>query len=329
MSLLVLDQPQQSAASFGRSSNGRDSQSTTPVTSAISDTPRISKTPSTTSDDNLTCRWNACNQKSITPELLYEHICERHVGRKSNNNLNLTCQWNSCRTTTVKRDHMISHILVHVALKPHKCKFCGKSFKRPQDLKKHAKRHADGSPRPSQDPQSGPDSRPQPPSEMSQFNSPSRPWPSAFPSLEADLPGDDASYCDRNGQMRTNAPTFPHHTGHPSDSFVPQPSTSHGLYFTQWPLNNPHSEHPGYSAAPGGYDRKRTFDAVDEFFGSAKRREINPSSYAQIDYSLMSLPSSLSIHNNPMAANEQYIPQPAGPAVVHGGPAPSQNPSAH
>ncbi|KAH7176167.1 hypothetical protein EDB81DRAFT_772035 [Dactylonectria macrodidyma] len=34
---------------------------------------------------------------------------------------------------------MISHIRVHVPLKPHKCKFCGKSFKRPQDLKKHAK----------------------------------------------------------------------------------------------------------------------------------------------------------------------------------------------
>ncbi|KAF4332295.1 pH-response transcription factor pacC RIM101 [Fusarium beomiforme] len=247
----------------------------------------------------------------------------------------------------MKRDHMVSHIRVHVALKPHKCKFCGKSFKRPQDLKKHAKvqtprstnflhwltlpfqRHAHGSLQPSQDPQSGPDSRSQSPSDISQLNSPSRPWPSAYPSLEADSPVDHASYCDRNGQMRTNALPFPHHTRHPSGYYAPQPSTSHGLYFTQRPLNNPHSEHPGYSAASGGYDRKHTFDAVDESFGSAKRREIDPSSYAQIDYSLMPLPSSLSIHNSPMAANEQYILQPAGPAVVHGGPAPSQNPSAH
>lgn len=68
-----------------------------------------------------------------------EHICERHVGRKSTNNLNLTCGWNTCRTTTVKRDHITSHIRVHVPLKPHKCDFCGKSFKRPQDLKKHVK----------------------------------------------------------------------------------------------------------------------------------------------------------------------------------------------
>ena len=74
-----------------------------------------------------------------------DHVCERHVGRKSTNNLNLTCQWGSCRTTTVKRDHITSHIRVHVPLKPHKCEFCGKAFKRPQDLKKHVKTHADDS----------------------------------------------------------------------------------------------------------------------------------------------------------------------------------------
>lgn len=72
-------------------------------------------------------------------------MCERHVGRKSTNNLNLTCAWGQCRTTTVKRDHITSHIRVHVPLKPHKCEFCGKAFKRPQDLKKHVKTHADDS----------------------------------------------------------------------------------------------------------------------------------------------------------------------------------------
>lgn len=94
---------------------------------------------SISADDNLSCQWDKCSERCTSAEALFEHICEKHVGRKSTNNLNLTCGWNSCRTTTVKRDHITSHIRVHVPLKPHKCDFCGKAFKRPQDLKKHVK----------------------------------------------------------------------------------------------------------------------------------------------------------------------------------------------
>ncbi|KAJ4325655.1 protein with putative role during mitosis [Fusarium piperis] len=293
-------QQQSSSAVSSSGSASNDSKSATPAPSAASNTSQSSVAPSTASDDNLICRWNACNQKFTTPESLYEHICERHVGRKSTNNLNLTCQWNSCRTTTVKRDHITSHIRVHVPLKPHKCDMCGKSFKRPQDLKKHVKTHADDSVlvRPSQDPQGGLNYRPQPPKGPS-------------------------SYYDHNGQMRTNAAAFTHQAGHPSGYYAPQPSTNYGLYFNQPPMNNARTEHLGYSAAPSGYDRKRTYDMVDDFFGSAKRRQIDPSSYAQIGRSLMPLHGNLSIPNGPMAATEQYMPQPAPPPAVHAGPAPS------
>ncbi|KAL7785529.1 hypothetical protein V8C37DRAFT_317603 [Trichoderma ceciliae] len=271
------------------SSNSGSSSSSSQVSPPLGDsleTPR-----------QLVCRWNQCGQKFTNAETLYEHICERHVGRKSTNNLSLTCQWNSCRTTTVKRDHITSHIRVHVPLKPHKCEFCGKSFKRPQDLKKHVKTHADDSvlSRPGQDNQSGMNYRPQPPKAP--------------------------SYYDHNGQMRSPVTGFPQSGPHTGGYYAPQPSTNYGLYFNQQHVNTaPRTEHISYSA---GYDRKRTFDMVDDFFGSAKRRQIDPASYAQIGRSLLPLHGALS-----MTAAESYLPQPSGHASVHAAPAPTQNPLA-
>jgi hypothetical protein len=299
----------QQASSSSDSSN--DSKSTTPAPS--SNTSNASQAASSTAvEDAHTCRWNACGQKFTSPETLYEHICERHVGRKSTNNLNLTCQWNACRTTTVKRDHITSHIRVHVNLKPHKCEFCGKSFKRPQDLKKHVKTHADDSvlARPGPDTQGGLNYRPQ-------------------------VPKGPTSYYDHSGQMRAAPGAFSHPGGHPGSYYAPQPSTNYGLYFNQPPLNS-RPEHLGYSASNGGYDRKRAFDMVDDFFGHAKRRQIDPSSYAQIGRSLLPLHGSLSMSGGPMSATEQYMPHHHATATAavsavghgHGPTAPTQNPLA-
>lgn len=89
------------------------------------------------------CKWGNCSTIFDTPERLYDHLCDEHVGRKSSNNLSLTCQWDNCGTSTVKRDHITSHLRVHVPLKPFHCPICPKSFKRPQDLKKHSRTHED------------------------------------------------------------------------------------------------------------------------------------------------------------------------------------------
>lgn len=181
--------------------------------------------------------------------------------------------------------------------------------------------------RPSQDPQGGLNYRPQPPKGMSQLDSSPRLWSTGFPSLEANSPPGPSSYYDHTGQMRTNAAAFAHQTGHPTGGYyAPQPSTNYGLYFNQPPINNGRAEHLGYTAH-GGYDRKRTYDMVDDFFGSAKRRQIDPSSYTQIGRSLMPLHGNLSVANGPMAATEQYMPQHA-PAPVHAGHTPGQNPLA-
>ncbi len=105
----------------------------------------ISNSPPHDNPEMFTCKWDKCDLQFLSPDDLYTHLCETHVGRKSTNNLQLNCCWDNCVIHTVKRDHITSHIRVHVPLKPYKCDVCSKGFKRPQDLKKHLKIHADES----------------------------------------------------------------------------------------------------------------------------------------------------------------------------------------
>lgn len=67
------------------------------------------------------CRWIDCSISFDDPEHLYAHLTNDHVGRKSTGNLCLTCHWEKCDVTVIKRDHITSHLRVHVPLKPHRC----------------------------------------------------------------------------------------------------------------------------------------------------------------------------------------------------------------
>ncbi|KAI8072891.1 hypothetical protein BC940DRAFT_251426 [Gongronella butleri] len=95
------------------------------------------------SDDEIHCLWKDCERTFFDAEILYSHLTNDHVGRKSTGNLCLTCHWDDCEVTVIKRDHITSHLRVHVPLKPHRCSYCKKAFKRPQDLKKHEKIHTE------------------------------------------------------------------------------------------------------------------------------------------------------------------------------------------
>lgn len=51
------------------SASSSDSKSNTPAPSSA--TSNTSQATASSADDNLTCRWNSCNQRFGTPDLLY------------------------------------------------------------------------------------------------------------------------------------------------------------------------------------------------------------------------------------------------------------------
>jgi hypothetical protein len=67
------------------------------------------------------CRWRHCTKTFTGPEQLYQHLCDDHVGRHARGNLCLECRWEDCQTVTNKRDHITSHLRVHVPLTPLRC----------------------------------------------------------------------------------------------------------------------------------------------------------------------------------------------------------------
>ncbi|KAL2352912.1 pH-response transcription factor pacC/RIM101 [Cryomyces antarcticus] len=227
-------------------------------------------TSSSTTIDSLTCQWQSCGERCNSAEELYDHVCERHVGRKSTNNLNLTCQWGACRTTTVKRDHITSHIRVHVPLKPHKCDFCGKAFKRPQDLKKHVKTHAD-------------DSvllrSPEPPMRGSGT---SNGFSASNGKLFADLQNVAATangYYPNSSDLSTQ--NYAHHGSHNMPTSTSNFYSSGAQQASYGPVYYPMTAST-YADAQSFETRKRAIDALNDFLGDAKRRAIDPSTYYDV-----------------------------------------------
>jgi hypothetical protein len=169
-------------------------------------------------------------------------------------------------------------------LKPHKCGFCGKAFKRPQDLKKHVKTHADDSvlmdpPRfltnardNSGDGGLGPQNKKHRYLSHSPFD------PDAY--LAARLA---ASSC-YGGNTQLD-PFLNHRSwmgGHNgADHYQPDGGQYSGYGFVPYPNNN-------------GQDickmdtRLRAIEALNDFLDNIKRRAINPSTYCDVGQKLRS-----------------------------------------
>ncbi|KAF2717481.1 hypothetical protein K431DRAFT_323139 [Polychaeton citri CBS 116435] len=229
--------------------------------------------------DNLTCQWQGCGERCDTAEALYDHVCERHVGRKSTNNLNLTCQWGACRTTTVKRDHITSHIRVHVPLKPHKCDFCGKAFKRPQDLKKHVKTHADdsvlmNSPNPNQNARGSLQN-----AGLSQQNGKRKYHDSLARPIDTDWHAAAGYYpAGQDGHMNNPYPTYQPGLG--QNTGAQYPPGQNGQYAGYGSVNYPNSS--AMADLQSMDTRRRAIEALNDFLGDIKRRSINPTEYYDV-----------------------------------------------
>lgn len=106
-----------------------------------------------------------------------------------------------------------------------------------------------------------------------------------------------------------------------------QPQPSHASYYThgptqaygapmgyyQQPIHNHRAEPLGYSA---GYDRRRGYDDLNDFFGQAKRRSLDPASYNQVGRSLMPLHGALSVHTGGIGTQYMTAAPPALPAIA-------------
>ncbi|XP_006454040.1 hypothetical protein AGABI2DRAFT_189365 [Agaricus bisporus var. bisporus H97] len=245
--------------------------------------PPLSASPTPPPDSKLDscvyrCLWVDCGHSYTDPETLYNHLCNDHIGRKSTNNLCLTCKWKDCGTSCAKRDHITSHLRVHTPLKPHICEICKKSFKRPQDLKKHEKIHTEEHHMQHKhskaitvaDPayvqrvrgDSAPRIMDQKPLSASRSPSATIPVRSAAPrSKQHSMPSDG-----HNGLLPTPSPELVHSPAHPNNP-------SHDMFLSSWEVSR--SEGPSVVAGS-----KRAHDygsGVDEFLSDLKKRRVNPS----------------------------------------------------
>ncbi|KAI0322173.1 hypothetical protein OF83DRAFT_1236244 [Amylostereum chailletii] len=263
--------------------------SSTPPTDDTPSPQGKTESPSPDPPPSFSCLWEGCSKSLSDPELLYNHLCNDHIGRKSTNNLCLTCKWKDCGTTCAKRDHITSHLRVHTPLKPHACEICKKTFKRPQDLKKHEKIHTEEHHAQHKH------------SKAVTVPDPAYPARSRHSSMNASfrLKPDPAQLNDgpdHFGLLPTPSPEMIHQPAYAVHHHVRGPPDSYTHHLPTWETLRP----DGSSIPSTGASLKRSHDySVDEFFTDVKKRRLVPSYDSQMASRLSDL-----VYTNPPPNHE-------------------------
>ncbi|KAJ6504389.1 transcription factor PacC [Mycena vulgaris] len=237
----------------------------------VRDDPQPSPTDDTAQAQK--CQWQDCTQGFPDPETLYNHLCNEHIGRKSTNNLCLTCKWKDCGTSCAKRDHITSHLRVHTPLKPHVCEICKKSFKRPQDLKKHEKIHTEEHHAQHKHSKAITVADPAYVSRVrGDSTSTGRPLTSKPPPSKSPSDG-SSSHSAPRAQSRSSSASdgsYPNFPPTPSPDFSPPPMQNHS------PTDEMFMPNHGWDGTTTGSKRSHDY-SVDDFFTDMKKRRLSPS----------------------------------------------------
>ena len=86
----------------------------------------------------ITCKWKDCGKAFFDNLEIVEHV-ESHIGYPKKNTFNPRCQWDLCNVSKTTRGAMVSHLAVHIDVRPYPCP-CGKSFKRKYDRIVHQRK---------------------------------------------------------------------------------------------------------------------------------------------------------------------------------------------
>ncbi|KAJ7109985.1 hypothetical protein C8R44DRAFT_801090 [Mycena epipterygia] len=224
------------------------------------------------------CQWLDCTQGFPDPETLYNHLCNEHIGRKSTNNLCLTCKWKDCGTSCAKRDHITSHLRVHTPLKPHICEICKKSFKRPQDLKKHEKIHTEEHHAQHKHSKAITVADPAYVSRV-RGDSTGRPVTSKPPQSKSPSDGSSSHASAPRAQSHSSSASdgsYPNFPPTPSPDLSPPPMHHHHHHSQHSPTDEMFIQNHGWDGTTTGSKRSHDY-SVDDFFTDMKKRRLSPS----------------------------------------------------